>query len=445
MSDSGGVSGALIPSDVSKFVRARQWSYYGLIGLSALVLVFLKIVGPEWYWITRLSVPMVSGLMGPLAAETIERSGYFIDASGWLCILYGISMLVSEWTYRSMNDTFSRFWRSRLRPWLRERPDYLLVEAFFLTNRNAMSGTELAFGSSRGTLSGGVSRVSIPLQHRLGIAERPRAHRFELKEDPKKHIVVCEVNQFDLDSTLRAIGKRAATANGELLLFIPGAAHTFSEAVRSVAQLSYDLRFDGVAVVYSWPASSTVTGYQEDESNAQWASEDLSAVLSKFRGLPGVQRVHVVAHGMGGRMLVSVAHNSVTTLRGDETNLVDQLALVLPDVGVDVFRESSESLLCLAKRVTVYVSSKDKTLALSAQIHGYPLAGQSIAKVAAANGVDTIDLTVALDSLWNYGHMRAAGGLLQDLCDVLRGVEVSKRLGLLPVTFDGVNYWRMLP
>ena len=89
-------------------------------------------------------------------------------------------------------------------------------------------------------------------------------------------------------------------------MFIHGFNVSFGLAARRTAQLSYDLKFQGVSMLYSWPSQGKLAAYTSDEDKILWTRPRLQAFLTLVATELGVAGVHIIAHSMGNRALVEV-------------------------------------------------------------------------------------------------------------------------------------------
>jgi hypothetical protein len=69
----------------------------------------------------------------------------------------------------------------------------------------------------------------------------------------------------------------------------------------------------------------------------------------------------------------------------------NELVLLTPDIDADIFLHLIPEVRQMVERVTRYASSRDKALAWSKTMHGYPRAGDTNPVKVVAPGVDTIE------------------------------------------------------
>jgi esterase/lipase superfamily enzyme len=83
-------------------------------------------------------------------------------------------------------------------------------------------------------------------------------------------------------------------------------------------------------------------------------------------------------------------------------------------VDAAVFRNLARVHSALAQRTTLYVSSKNQTVAGSGALHYYPRAGY-IPPITIVPGIDTIEVSEVDISLLGHGYFAEARDLLLDI------------------------------
>ena len=198
--------------------------------------------------------------------------------------------------------------------------EYAVVEVFFGTDCDKTGEAEphRYYGGQRGTLSFGAVNVSIPRDHRMGALESPALWRLEFHKDPARHVVVLRLDPLDRNAFVARVGAGVtASPNRDALMFVHGYNVTFEDAARRAAQITYDLGFSGIPLLYSWPSEGAVLRYAVDENNVRWTvphfTEFLKLVLTEI----GARVVHVIAHSMGNRCLTEALRTFNPAALGD--------------------------------------------------------------------------------------------------------------------------------
>lgn len=239
----------------------------------------------------------------------------------------------------------------------------------------------------------------------------------------------------------------------EAFIFLHGYNTTFDDAVFRTAQIAYDLEFDGVPYLFSWPSLGNIEGYIHDRDAADGAQRYFIEFLELIRKRTKARKLHVIAHSMGTRLVTDALH-SISSSRDRIAALgIDQLILAAPDIDVDVFRERAQSVTTAARSVTVYAAHNDKALQVSRTVAAGRVRLGDVTErgPAVLDGIDSIDITHAgFSSLWSLNHSTFAtrSHILKDIQLLLReGVRPPD--GRLPiyarqVLASGATYWQYI-
>lgn len=163
-------------------------------------------------------------------------------------------------------------------------PDFTEMRVFYGTDRNQlMEGGRVRYGRDFGPFDYGVTKVSIPREHKMAKLESPSWLKLEFREDPRKHVMVMGVERKTKDDFFSELKATTAASRREsVLVFVHGFNVAFDDAARRTAQLTYDLAFEGAPVFYSWPSQSqlSLTGYKTDADHAELAMPHLREFLN---------------------------------------------------------------------------------------------------------------------------------------------------------------------
>src|SRR5262249_3928272 len=154
---------------------------------------------------------------------------------------------------------------------------------------------------------------------------------------------------------------------------------------RRAAQIAYDLHFQGVTLLFSWPSEGALLNYIADQNRAQWAVPHFRDFIRLVRTELGVERLHIIAHSMG-NLVLSGGLVQLADVEG-----FGQIVFAAPDVDAGVFTNQVALFGHSALRHTLYASSQDRALRASQTLAGYPRAGEAGAGLVVLGGVDTID------------------------------------------------------
>jgi esterase/lipase superfamily enzyme len=301
--------------------------------------------------------------------------------------------------------------------------EYHTVGVFYGTNRkptglrqpNDFYGTER---HREGPMSYGKIDVSIPLHHTIGVVERPKWYKLEFSEDPKKHVMLLNLETLDKSVFFSEIQDRAAGGGGkEALIFIHGYNVAFPDAVQRTAQIAFDLDFPGVPITFSWPSQAALEGYTIDQDNAVWSVPHLSQFLMDLQESTDLESIHVIAHSMGTRVLTQ----ALAQARDEGFQLkLNNVILAAPDIDADVFKEQIlPKIQGVARKMTMYSSSTDTALKVSQKIHGNDRLGLGGENLRLLDGMDTVNATDIDTSLLGHGYYGSHKLVVQDILNVV--------------------------
>lgn len=323
---------------------------------------------------------------------------------------------------------------------------HTLVSVLYGTDRMSTSadGARLRYEDERAdALSFGVATVSIPDEHTKGRLERPRWYRLEFRENPDKHVVImtlAELNEEQFVAEARKAGERDASAD-EALIFVHGFNIDFEESIRRTAQFVTDLEFAGIAIAYSWPSKGSVFGYAPDSNVSQSSMFRLAEFIALVRSRLDLNRVHVVAHSMGNRVLAPALNQHVLRLPPPPLAELSQAVFAAPDIDPKAFRGFAEVFAAGCKHCTLYTSMHDLALTVSGWIYRTRRAGAAV-EDALTKGVDGIDVSKVDNSMMGHSYFSDKRVLLQDLNTLLTtGAAPGKRFGMTEVPAGDGRYW----
>jgi len=323
-----------------------------------------------------------------------------------------------------------------------DEKEYVEIEVFYGTDRKSTGSDDPGeyYGGERGAFEVGSCMVSIPKGHQTGKLESPSWFRFEFSEDPSKHLMLHEVTPMEEAGMYEKL--RASLNESEekgLLVFVHGYNVTFENAARRMAQLTYDLGFDGAPVFYSWPANGSTLDYPADEADVQWTVPHLRDFILDLAEKSGARKINLIAHSMGNRA-VTAALREIAPSRSEP--LFKEVILTAPDIDADIFtRDIIPAILPVAGRITLYASSKDRALQLSNKIHQYPRAGESGDHLVVLTGIDTVDASEVDTDLLGHSYFAEAEPLLSDLNLLLRNSFPPDQRNLLERAKSRLKYW----
>lgn len=220
------------------------------------------------------------------------------------------------------------------------------------------------------------------LQHRSPVVRYARFGAPELTPTAKGKTEKTVPTAFqDRAAWWQALGEAAKAKNGRVLLYVHGFRESYLSNTESTVQIAKLTGFDGPVIQYSWPSQGALTKYAVDETNMYWDERNFRSFLTQLARDPAVKEIVLVSHSLGARLVIpAVEYVDATSTNADSSN-ISNIILTAPDVDREDFeRDIAEEVLAARRvnndrRITIYLSAKDKALALSRQVHGYPRLG----------------------------------------------------------------------
>ena len=127
------------------------------------------------------------------------------------------------------------------------------------------------------------------------------------------------------------------------IVFIHGFWTTFEGAAIRAAQIGCDLSVSGLMAFFSWPSRGTFRGYVHDIDAVEAAVPRLIEFLRGLAAIEGIERIHLIAHSMGNRGLLTALHDLFANAP-PPTPMFDQIVLAAADVDAENLQESFRRL-----------------------------------------------------------------------------------------------------
>ena len=221
----------------------------------------------------------------------------------------------------------------------------------------------------------------------------------------------------------------AATPCRCALIFVHGYNTTFGYGLRRTAQLSLDLSYPGVPILFSFAAGGRLGDYVNDTEAAELAApalHQLMIALSRNDG-SGAPAIDVVAHSMGGRL----------TLRAIDEGDAPSLRFVVmaaPDVDPAAFLRLAEKAAPHTQRLTVYTAKYDVAMAASNSAHaGWNRTGEGLPPGVTQSiaHAEIIDATARATDPYAHSYFAESKVVLDDIKLALQGQGAAQRQPLV--------------
>lgn len=290
------------------------------------------------------------------------------------------------------------------------------------------------FGSQRSeTLNFARYDVAIPPDREIGEIRYGKPRRPNVSTD----FVTTNPVLYSSERTFRTDLRTSLAQNGrEAVIFVHGFNNTFTEGLYRIAQLHHDLEVPGVAIHYSWPSAAEPLGYVYDRDSIMFARTGLEQLIRETIAA-GATRVVLVAHSMGS-FLTMEALRDLALSDGRVPSQIAGVALMSPDIDVEVFRAQAKEIGQLPQPFLIFGSDRDRVLRLSALITGQSGRLGSLDSVADVADLEVTYVDVAAfssgDGHFVTGNSPALIRLLGRIADVDQafGGDAAGRTGLLP-------------
>jgi len=241
----------------------------------------------------------------------------------------------------------------------------------------------------------------------------------------------------------------------DVLIFIHGYLYDFDDELKAILDLK-KIFIDNPAspvehiLFVSWPASGSIIplSYFDDKASSinsgtslmrmfYFYTQFLKDIFSNRDLAPCNQRIHLMAHSMGNRVLQSMLYS---LKRENILRVIDQVLLLNADVSYKVFEDSEDSfnkLPLLANRISIYLNRQDVILGASQFTKNIltPRLGKNGPSDIAhyKDIVSVIDCTFVKDDLLNslkyevgnhWGYL-SSSQVQKDIFQTLNGIDRS--------------------
>ena len=161
-----------------------------------------------------------------------------------------------------------------------------------------------------------LATMTVPAGHHAGSIEEPLWGRANGRDD----IALAGERDLDEDEFHAELASHISGrvgVNRDVLVFVHGYNTSYEEARLRATQIAADMRFGGVTVLFTWPSKSDLLGYGYDKDSATASRDALEALLREVGQTPGVGKIHILAHSMGGWLSMEALRE--LAIAGDRT------------------------------------------------------------------------------------------------------------------------------
>lgn len=316
---------------------------------------------------------------------------------------------------------------------------------WFGTNREPLlhGGEFVGFSARRGQQTYyGQCRVFVPKSHVIGSVGSGIFRRlFSLTDDRLKLLGTDAYKADDYWTKINTEFRRYALGERAGVVFIHGYNVSFEEAALRAAQIGFDLKIRTPMAFFSWPSKGTKAGYLADRASIDVSASAIEKFLVDFADRSGASVVHVIAHSMGNRGLLTAFNSIFQKARERLKNRFGQVILAAADVDTELFMRDYKCYTVMAIRTTLYVSARDRIVGISKWLHQSPRVGLT-PPIFVALGIDTVNVTKLDLTGLGHGYIAEARDVLIDMHRLLTdGTPPDRRMLAGRTTANGLAYW----
>ena len=264
--------------------------------------------------------------------------------------------------------------------------------------------------------------VSVPPDRAAGRLAYPRPGG-----DPDRQFLVAGGGRIaDARAFRRAIERDLAGRapdDRDIMLFVHGYNHSFAEGVYRTAQLAHDLQLPGIHAHFSWPSRMKPYAYSGDRDGALYSRDGLVQTIDLLARTRGRGRIVLMAHSMGGQLLMEALRQIALSGRRDLLDRIDGVILMSPDLDLRLFRSQVRAIGPLPQPFVITTSPRDRALQLSALISDEPL---RLGNIPDARPVADLNVVVVDTGAFStgYGHFDVAdSSALQRILTRMRDLD----------------------
>jgi esterase/lipase superfamily enzyme len=327
-------------------------------------------------------------------------------------------------------------------------PSEVLVEIMYGTDRNVTGESEVKsfYGEERGEMNYGMARVAI----RIDKSKSPFADYsiwdLRLKGSTSKSAELVHIVPLTREHFLSSVSERIRVSSDKsALVYTHGYARKFERGAQTMAKLVYELRYQGIPVLYSWPSKGSAGAYLGDRTTIEWSAPNFYKFLRGLSLNTKVETIHVVAHSMGNQAFLKAFMKLLDDPKITNNWKFGEIVLVAPDVDRGLFERDIAPVIVQAKsRITLYVSDSDVPLQASKKVNLYPRVGDASIDPVIINGIETIDASEAASLTTGHSYYRESSEVLADQYYLINQRKAAdQRPTLKAVESAAGRYWKI--
>jgi esterase/lipase superfamily enzyme len=328
------------------------------------------------------------------------------------------------------------------------QPTEALVDIMYATDRNVRGDSNVLtfYGEERGEMNYGTAQVAIRIDKSVSPFADYSIWNLRFKGSTTKQAELVRIDPLNNESFLSALTNRIQKSEDKsALVYTHGYSRNFEHSARITATLAYELRYQGIPVLYSWPSKGKPSAYLGDRTTIEWSAPNFHAFLKDLALQTKVETIHVIAHSMGNQAFLKAFMKLLEDPEITRNWKFGEIVLVAPDVDRGIFiRDIAPVIVQADSRITLYVSSVDVPLMASRSVNLYPRVGDAREAPLIIEGIETIDASEAASLISGHTYYRETPEVLADLYYLINERRAaSDRPTLEPVDSPVGRFWKV--
>lgn len=259
--------------------------------------------------------------------------------------------------------------------------------------------------------------VSIPLNRQTG--KLPIEF---LTPDPARDFAFTNIKKIENEKSFRAALReklRASPGENEAVLYVHGYNNSFSDGVFRIAQLKEDLNIPGVPLHFSWSSAVNPLGYAYDQDSMLFARDGLEQTLRDGVATAGKGKLLIIGHSMGTLLVMETLRQIEIQEPGWARRNLAGVLLISPDIDTDLFRMIAGKIKELPDPFIIFVSQRDRALALSRRLNG---SRSRLGSLKDPSEIADLDVTLVDVSQFRSGNSHFAAATSPTLIALLNNI-----------------------
>lgn len=186
------------------------------------------------------------------------------------------------------------------------------------------------------------------------------------------------------DAWLHQINEQANRNDGRAILYVHGYNETYLETATRIARIEKITQFTGPIIQYSWPSHSRTLRYAVDKTNLEFNKPHFANIVQTLAKQSQIKSLILISHSLGGQLLLHGLQEidmKDEQFKTKDSDKITNVILASADIDKQIFEHIASQYILTEKkvqnkrRITAYVSEKDKAIKFSHIINGYQRLG----------------------------------------------------------------------